>query len=134
MAKLPPTKKILREDVKDAPAWITAVIEPFNSFAENVYQALNKNITFSENLSAFVKELSYKTTSLYPVAERVEFSSELKVKATGLQVLQAVEKSTYRPAPGPVYAPWVESNGVIMVSAITGLEADKTYVIRLLIS
>lgn len=131
--RLPSVKKILREDVKDAPSWISGVIDPLNSFMENVYQALNRNITFQENVRSFVKEISYKTTSLYPVADQVSFSNELKVKATGIVVLQAVEKLTYLPAPGPVYVPWVEDNGQILMSAITGLEADKSYVIRLLI-
>lgn len=132
--KLPQTKKILREDVKDAPAWISGIIEPVNSFMENVYQALNKNITFAENIQSFIKELTYKTTSSYPVEEDVEFTNELKVKATGVQVLQAFERSTYEPAAGPVYVPWVENNGTIIISPITGLEADKVYTIRLLIS
>lgn len=132
--RLPQTKKILREDVKEAPAWVNGIIEPVNSFMETVYQALNKNITFVENLRCFVKELTYKTTASYPLAEVIEFDNDLKVKATGVQVLQAFETSTYSPAPGPVYVPWVEVNGVITVSAITGLDASKTYTIRLLIS
>ncbi len=132
--KLPQTKKILREDLKDAPDWIRGVIEPINSFMENVYQALNKSITYQENLRCFIKEITYKTTSLYPVADDIEFMNDLKVKATGIIVLQAVEKGTYVPAAGPVYVPWVEDNGTLVIKSITGLEADKTYIIRLLIS
>lgn len=134
MAKLPPLKKILREDVKDAPAWIGSIIDPFNSLAEFLYQSLNRNLTYSENVACFVKELTYKTTSTYPVEANVEFTNELKVKATGVQVLQAVERLNYTPAPGPVYVPWVEDTGKIVVSSITGLQASKTYTIRLLIS
>ena len=132
--KLPVIKKILREDLKDAPSWIGGIIDPFNSFAETVYQALNKNITFNENVRAFVKELTYTTPASYPVMDDVEFLSELKVKATGVQVLQVVERSNYEPAPGPVYVPWIEDNGSIVVKPITGLEASKTYTIRLLVS
>lgn len=134
MAKLPTIKKILREDVKEAPAWIGAIIEPFNSLAEFVYQSLNKNLTFNDNLSCFVKELSYRTPSTYPVMDDVEFANELKFKATGVQLLQVVDRSTYVAAEGPVYVPWVENNGTIMVSAITGLEPSKNYLIRLLVS
>lgn len=132
--KLPTIKKILREDLKDAPSWVNGIIEPMNTFMESVYQALNKNITFRENVAAFVKEISYKTTSAYPVADNIEFMNDLKVKATGVELLQAVDKATYLPAPGPVYIPWVEDNGTIVIGSITGLEASKTYVIRLLIS
>lgn len=132
--KLPAQKKILREDVKEAPNWVNEIIGPFNNFAETIYQALNHNITFSENVACFIKEIIYKTTSTYPTMEVIEFSNELKIKATGILVLQAFEKSTYTPAAGPVYVPWVEDNGKIQVSSITGLAASKTYVIRLLVS
>lgn len=132
--KLPQVKKILREDLKDAPKWISGLIDPLNSFMENVYQALNRNITFRENVGCFIKEITYKTTSLYPVAEDINFVNELKVKATGIFLMQAVDKADYRPAAGPVYVPWVENNGKIIIGAITGLEASKTYIIRLLIS
>ncbi len=134
MAKLPTIKKILREDVKDAPEWISAVIEPFNSLAEFVYQSLNRNLTFRDNVACFVKELTYKTPSTYPTMDDVQFTNELKVKATGVELLQAIEKSTYIPAAGPVYIPWVENNGLIVVSSVPGLAASKTYLIRLLIS
>lgn len=132
--KLPSQKKILREDLKDAPKWANVVVDTFNSFAETIYQGFNKNITFSENVGCFIKELTYKTSSGYPAAENVEFASELKTKATGLWVLQCVDRSTYEPAAGPVYVPWVEDNGVIVIGAVTGLAASKTYVLRLLIS
>jgi len=133
--KLPVTKKILKEDLKGSPDWINPVVDAFNSFAETIYQALNKNITFSENVRCFIKELSYKTSAAYPTADDVEFMNELKVKATGIEVLQALEKSTYTPAPGPVYVPWVEDNGTIKIMGpITGLEASKTYIIRLMVS
>jgi hypothetical protein len=81
-----------------------------------------------------MKELTYKTTAAYPTMSDIQFVNDLKFKATGVQVLQAVEKSTYVPAPGPVYVPWVENNGAIVISSITGLEASKTYSIRLLVS
>lgn len=132
--KLPVVKKILREDLKDAPPWISAIIEPINSFMESVYQTLNHNITYSENFAGFIKEITYTTTSAYPMMDNIEFTNELKTKATGLQLLQAYERTNYLPAPGPVYVPWVESNGKIVLSYITGLEASKTYVIRLLVS
>jgi hypothetical protein len=131
--RLPTVKKILREDVKEAPSWISRVIEPFNSVAETLYQAMNKNITFSENIRCFTKEISYKTTSMYPVMDDVQFANELRVKATGLLVVQAINSETYEPEVGTVYAPWTEDNGTIVVRSITGLTASTNYTIRLLI-
>jgi len=133
--KLPSIRKILREDVKGAPDWVGGIIDPVNSFMEAVYQALNKNITRGENLSGFVKEIVYRTPSTYPSGvELVEFINQLRGRAIGVEVLQAFDRSTYVAAPGPVYVPWVENNGSIVVSTITGLEPSKTYIIRLWIS
>lgn len=134
MAKLPTIKKILREDVKAAPSWISAVIEPFNSLAEFVYQSLNKNLTFGDNVACFIKELTYKTSSAYPAMDNIQFTNDLKFKATGVFLMQAIDKSNYTPPAGPVYVPWVETNGAIVIGAITGLAANKTYLIRLLVS
>lgn len=130
--KLPTIKKILREDVKEAPGWISAIIEPFNSVAETVYQAFNKNITYQENIRCFIKELVVKTTASYPTMDQIEFMNDLKVKATGVQVLQCFERTTYVPVAANVA--WVENNGTIVVSQVSGLLASKTYTLRLLIT
>ncbi len=127
--KLPSQKRILREDLKEAPEWIDGIIDPVNSFMQTVYQALNKNVN-EDNTASQVKELTYKTTAAYPVAVIVEFQSTLKTKATGLAIMQIFEKGTYTPAAGPCYIPWVDDNGTIKISSITGLEASKTYTVR----
>lgn len=134
MAKLPTIKKILREDVKDAPAWIQGVIDPFNSLAEFVYQALNQNLTYSDNLACFIKEISYTTPSGYPTMDVVQFMNTLKYKATGVQLLQVYNTANYTPPPGPVSILWVENNGSILIYPTPGLEANKTYLMRLLIT
>jgi len=132
--RLPTQKKILREDLKDAPPWVNALIEPINSFMESTYQALNKNITFSENISSFIKELVYTTPSTYPLSvPDVSFLNQLRVKPIGVQVIQAYERTSYVAAPGPVYIPWIEDNGSIIVSSITGLAASKSYLIRIVV-
>lgn len=132
--RLPPQRKILREDIKDPPPWIGAVIEPMNSFMEFVYQMLNRNITLTENIASFIREVTYKTPSTYPTGVEVsEFNNAIKARPIGVQILQIYEKDTYLPPPGPCYVPWVELNNVIKIYPITGLEADKTYLIRLVV-
>lgn len=134
MGRLPSIKRILREDLKDAPPWVSGIIDPLNNFMQAVYTALNNNITFSENVASFIKEVSYTTPSGYPVMDDIKFTSTLKTKATSVLLMQAYERSTYRPPPGPVYIPWIEDDGMIIVSPVTGLEAGKTYILRLLVS
>lgn len=132
--RLPTQKKILREDLKDAPAYVNGIIEPVNTFMEALYQALNKNITLSENIASFIKELIYVTPSTYPAGvEDVSFQNALRTRPIGVMVMQAYERTTYIPAVGPVYVPWIEDDGNIIISSITGLAASKTYLVRLVI-
>lgn len=133
--KLPTQKKVLREDVKGIAKEIGPLLDTLNSFMETVYQAFNRNLTFRENIAAQIKEISYVTPSTYPAGvDEMRFISSLKTKATGVILMQAFERSTYEPPPGPVYVPWVEDNGDIVIGTITGLEASKTYTIRLLVT
>ncbi len=132
--RLPQTKKVLKEDIKsEFRQGVSPIVEAFNSFAESVYQALNKSITFDENIASFIKEITYKTTSAYPTMDPVEFTNELKTKAIGIIPLQVVNRADYVPAAGPVYIPWSENSGVISVNSITGLVASTTYTVRMLI-
>jgi len=132
--RLPSQSKVLKEDLKDAPDWVDQLIFPINSFMANVYQCLNKNVTLQDNIGSFIYAFTYKTAADYPVATNqppIEFLNQLKTKPIGVIVLQAYEKTTYVAAPGPVYVPWIENNGSIVTGVITGLEADKSYLIRL---
>lgn len=131
--KIQSQKRILREDLKGAPEWITGLIDPINSFMESVYRALTKNITFQDNIACFVREFKVTTDATYPsILASAQFNNTLKTKAIGVQVLQVVD-NTYVPAAGPVYVPWVEDNGVITISNVTGLDPSKTYTVRVLV-
>lgn len=128
--KLPTIKKIMREDLKNAPDWVGRLIDPVNSFMESVYTALNKNITLYDNISSFIKEVTYKTPATYPTGvENVSFLNELRTRATGVVILQAYENATYTPVSIGNIA-WVESTAGIVIYPVTGLAPDKTYTIR----
>jgi hypothetical protein len=130
--ELPSIKRILREDVKEAPSWVNGLIDPLNGFMETVYQALNRNLTLTENVASFVKELTYTTISTYPTDQDImKFQNSLKVKPTGVMLMQAYDKVTFLPPTGPVYIPWTYDGTQIIIRPITGLAADKTYIIRL---
>lgn len=132
--RLPQQKKILREDLKDAPAWINGITSPVNTFMENVYNSLNRNLTLSENIASFTQEFTYTTLGTYPTGQaNISFLNQLKTKPIGVMVMQVYDKATYIPAPGPVYIPWVEVNGSIIIYPITGLEVSKTYLIRVVV-
>ena len=131
--KLPNVQKILREDVKEAPSWLGSMLDPINGFMQIIYQALSKNISLQDNIACQVKELTYITPSTYPTMSNISFPSTLKTKATGLMLMQIVNKSTYIPVLTAVYVPWIEENGQIIVYPIVGLAASTTYNVRLVV-
>lgn len=132
--KIPSLKKILREDIPDAPDWVVSLTTPINTFMEYMYQAMNRNISDSDNIACSIRELVYVTPSTYPTMENIEFQSGLKVKASGLTLLQIYRRSDYTPPTGTVYVPWVENNGVIIIYPITGLAVSTTYILRVRVS
>jgi len=126
--KLPIQKKILREDLKDAPDYINGVLGPLNQFMEIMYQAMNKNID-ETNLQSQIREVTVVVPSTYPVMDAIKFQSTLKVKGTGCTILQCINKTTYLPVATGNPA-WIDNNGVITITEITGLTASETYIIR----
>lgn len=132
--RLPIQKKISREDMKEAPSWVNAIIEPVNNFMNTVYLTLNRNVTYADNFGSFIKEIDYSTDASYPSnVPNVSFVNDLKVKATGIHVAQIYNKSDYTPPAGPVYIPWIEINGSIIIYPITGLAASTNYLLRLVV-
>jgi len=126
--KLPIQKKILREDLKDAPDYIEGLLGPINQFMETIYQMANKNID-EVNLQSMIKEVTVVVPSTYPVMDPIKFQSTLKVKGTGCTILQCINKTTYLPVATGNPA-WIDNNGTITISEITGLTASQTYIIR----
>lgn len=141
MARLPNQKRILREDIKEAPNWITRLLTPLNSFMETVYYALNRDITFTENIACQIKEITFNSKSDYSTASPVEdgflelqFRHSLKTKPKGLLIQQLITDGNVQAVhTTPVTLSWYENNGVVYINYITGLADSTSYTIRLLV-
>lgn len=140
MGKLPSIRRILREDLKDAPNWIDGLIYPINIFFESIYRTLNKNVTFNDNIACFIKEITVRTTAGYSSGvagglDVIQFPSELVGKAQGLLVISCIDITTsaYNTMLNPVYCDWLDINRTININYVAGLKASSKYNIRLLI-
>lgn len=138
MARLPLIRRISREDIQEAPNWIERLLFPLNQFMETVYQALNKDLTFSENIRSQTAEVTFETSAAYDgtVANftTVQLQRSLPARAQGILLLQIAENaSSPSPIDGPVYVDWLDNNGVISINHVSGLNASTSYVMRLLI-
>jgi len=138
MAKLPTIKRILREDLPDAPDWIDKLLYPVNKFFEDVFNALNRNLEFVDNVTGQKKDVTFKTLSTYvstsATFETLEFPRTLKRKPTGLLLLQIIQdEDNHTPIETAPYIDWLDENGTIRIFLVTGLVASKTYNMRVLL-
>lgn len=141
MAKLPNQKRITREDLREAPNWIVRLLTPLNSFMETVYYALNRDITYTENIACQIKEIDFTTQADYSTASPVvdgfpplQFTHTLKTKPIGVEKLQIIENGNADTVITEVVSlDWYSSNGVVYITYITGLKDSTEYTIRVLV-
>lgn len=137
MAKLPSQKRISREDLSEADSWIVRLLNPLNSFMESIYYALNRNLTFKDNIQSRVYEFSFSTASDYTsnnTFSEINVSKGFKEKANGVLILQIYEKDKqYDPITESISIDWIEINQNIRIKFISGLDDSKNYVCRILI-
>jgi hypothetical protein len=129
MAVLPATKKITRADLgKDAPDWVNNLLEPLNSFIEQIYTSFNRNITLPENVASQIITVEINTTSTYSSGDfpSINFKRTLARKANLLIIGKAVESESSNFTNG-VFPTWDDNNGTIAINYISGLANSKKY-------
>lgn len=141
MARLPNQKRIMREDLQDAPSWIDRLLFPLNSFMESVYYALNKNITFNENIACQIREITFTTPSTYGVGspvgvdfDEIRFSNQLRTVPQGVIIMQLnITNSVDTPLYTAQSLHWYHDDGIIYIPYISGLSASTDYTLRVLV-
>ena len=130
----------MREDFKDAPEWITGLLTPLNSFMSSVYYALDKDITFQENISAAIKEIKFTTRSDYSSADPKtdgwviqQVYNPLRIKPSGVHIVRVIDLTAYSVVTDPVTLFWDYLDGYIKIKYVTGLADSNKYQLNLLI-
>lgn len=122
MAKLPPIKRLRKEDFPDQ-AWIDKLLYPLNQFMESISSALNGNITLPENTRAVIREIDVNLTSgSYPI----KIAWTKNVQPTDL-IITRIIGGTQTAAVG---ASWNFADGVVQITEIFGLQLGNRYKIR----
>lgn len=127
--------------MKDAPSWIENLLNPLNSFMDSVYRALNKSLTFTDNISSEIRVLSIQTLPTYSTASPktegfvpIQFVHSVRSKPFGLLVAQLVEQGQdYIIITEPVSVDWYEINGTVFINYITGLKDSTNYKLTVLL-
>jgi hypothetical protein len=134
MAKIPSFQRLIKEDAKEEDqAVIEKVGYSVNAFAEQMLNAMNKNITVNDNLNMEYKTIDVTTNSNGDVPSNTEFKSGLRIKLKGMQVIRVENLSN--PSLSMQSSPFVdfsEKNFIVNISNITGLRVNTKYRITLL--
>lgn len=140
MAQLPLIKKILREDLQEAPPWIDGLLYPLNTFMEGVYYALDRELTFEDNINSAVRALKFTTRSDYTSASPTKdgfveqkVANPLRGTPQGVTICKITDLTNYAVITNPVSCYWEYLNGEIRVKYITGLANSTKYTINILI-
>ncbi len=131
MARIPPIKRLSTEDFKDQTSWIGKLLTPLNEFMSTTVAALNRGLTFSDNLAAQVKTLTITASAdAYPL----KFLCTLNSRPQGLWIVSVRDHaSTPLTLTTAVFADWDYANGQVIINNITGLTAGRKYDICVII-
>lgn len=138
MARLPSQRRIAREDLQEADSWIDKLLFPLNSFMESIYNAMNKNLTFEENIQSSFSTFQFETKSDYSIGNFVAIDLNkglaTTVKIQGVLLCQIyVQNKQQEAITEPVFIDWVELNNKLRIKYISGLSNSTKYVCRILI-
>jgi hypothetical protein len=133
MAFLPLFRRILREDLPDAPDWVNVILSSVNKFFESTIAALNRALTFQENFNAQIKSFRI-VAGANPEDNVFRFASTMTVKPQGLVIVAATQVDpVYVPITAAVFASWRVDGKDVVIDAITGLIDTETYDLRVLV-
>lgn len=130
MAFLPPISQIKKEDFPGE-SWAEKLLWPINRFMTAIYSALNNDLTFKENVRGQVQEFTFTNTA---TNLPIQFQwTRTGVKPTDLWVTAVTPQEGSATPTAAVWAEWGYDGSVISISQITGLVANKRYLLRFII-
>lgn len=135
MAKLPSVRRIAREDLRDKeiPKWVDQLLRLINNFFENVYSALDRNITFNENIRTQEKSFTI-TAGATATDNQYSFLLDLPIAPSGVWVIKALETDNpTTPVTSAVFVWWRRESNNLYIESIAGLTNGTKYTITILI-
>jgi len=119
MAKLPNISRLVTEDFPKESSWIGKLLNPLNTFMVSIYNALNKQLTFNDNMLAMTTTVTVVSAATFePVQFKVSFFP------VGIWVIKAQDKSDN---PQVIHSPctvdWSYSSttGLVTINGVSGI-------------
>ena len=127
MAKLPPIKSLKREDFSDAPDWLDKLIWPVNRVFESLYNALNNQITVTDNMTGLTKSLTFTASSdVYPL----KFAWPYAAKANHLWITNVLTNGTF---PTSFVVDWSFDGKAVSIDNLPGLNSGDEYTVTFMV-
>ncbi len=129
--KIEAPKKISSEDYdEDYQDLVDQLALSLNGYLEDVYDALSKKLTITDNINQYIKSFAVTVDSSGKPKTSIKFKSKIDGKTQGMTVIRTLGDEYVESTP---FIDFIDSNGNIEVRNIKGLEADKKYTIYVLL-
>ena len=125
MAKIPPITRIAKEDFSEYD-WAEKLLWPINLVFQTVLQALNKDLTLNENLSAQTKDLIITDTQL-PLAFIAD-DVPRRVTDVWITKISRVDGTSLAATVGLQWE--LDNNNAVQIQAMPGLVSGEQYRVR----
>lgn len=134
--QLPNFKRLFKSDFdQQDQSFVEKFSFLFNNGIEVIYNALNKNLTFKDNILATVKDFTVSVNSLGIPKNITSVSlNNPNMKAIGLDVWQVQNQTNSNSFPSSaVFITWTQENSTVFINHITGLTTGDSYKIRVVV-
>ena len=134
MSRLPTFKRLITEDFEEEDRkLVTKIAYVLNTAFEDVFNALNKNLSIEDNLNLVKRDITVTVDASGVPISPLTVKSNLATTCRGMIVIKAVNNTD--PSVTPTGTPWItfsDNSGLISISKISNLQADNSYTLRLI--
>jgi hypothetical protein len=120
-------------DYKEAGSWINNFIYQINLFFDSVYNALDKQLTFGENIKGQINTFNIQAGAT-PDLNNTSFLTDIDSPSGVIVISSKLVSASYTVLTSTVAIPsWRFDKGTIFIDSITGLTAGNNYAITVLV-
>jgi len=133
--KLPSYRRIFKTDyAEDYQELVEKLAVSINNGFDTVYDALNKKLTFGDNIACTIAEFTVSVdASGNPTKKNVQFKlGENQTSIQGLMVIDCYTEGDELPPPSAPFISFVKNEGNVLIKNIKGLTLNTSYVIKVL--
>ena len=131
--KLPVIQRFQKQNYPGSPDWFTRFMSDVNLFTETIWNILNKNVTVSDNIDAYIYTFSL-LAGASASNNTATFTPTISHTPQAVFVGNCVDAAAYSsPLSSAVYCSWTYNGSQIQIQSITGLTSGHTYSITLVV-